>query len=45
VPCAHEGVYAFGRYNVLLVTPPLTIEKGELELGFEALDAALKVLE
>jgi taurine---2-oxoglutarate transaminase len=41
----HEGVYAFGRYNVLLVTPPLTIEKGELELGFEALDAALKVLE
>jgi len=40
-----EGVYAFGRYNVLLVTPPLTIEKSELELGLEALDAALAVLE
>jgi taurine--2-oxoglutarate transaminase len=36
-----EGVYAFGRYNVLLVTPPLVIESDELELGFEALDRAL----
>lgn len=39
-----EGVYAFGRYNVMLITPPLTIAKSDLELGFEALDRALKVL-
>ncbi len=39
-----EGVYAFGRYNVLLVTPPLTIERSDLELGFDALDAALSSL-
>lgn len=36
-----EGVYAFGRYNVLLVTPPLVIKDNELDLGFEALDRAL----
>jgi taurine--2-oxoglutarate transaminase len=36
-----EGVYAFGRYNVLLVTPPLVIKDDELDLGFEALDTAL----
>lgn len=40
----NEGVYAFGRYNVLLVTPPLTIEADDLEIGFKALDRALKVL-
>ena len=39
-----EGVYAFGRYNVLLVTPPLTIAFDDLNIGFEALDKALKVL-
>jgi taurine--2-oxoglutarate transaminase len=39
-----HGVYAFGRYNVLLVTPPLTISREDLEFGFEALDKALKVL-
>ncbi len=39
-----EGVYAFGRYNVMLITPPLTIAKSDLEIGFEALDKALKVL-
>lgn len=36
-------VYAFGRYNVLLVTPPLTVSESELELGFRGLDEALKV--
>jgi taurine--2-oxoglutarate transaminase len=36
-----EGVYAFGRYNVLLVTPPLNISDAELDLGFAALDRAL----
>ncbi|MBX3144793.1 MAG: aminotransferase class III-fold pyridoxal phosphate-dependent enzyme [Trueperaceae bacterium] len=39
-----EGVYAFGRYNVMLITPPLTISKSDLEIGFEALDKALRVL-
>ncbi len=39
-----EGVYAFGRYNVLLVTPPLTIAFDDLNIGFEALDKALAVL-
>ena len=36
-----EGVYAFGRYNVLLVTPPLTILDSELDEGVEALDRVL----
>lgn len=36
-----EGVYAFGRYNVLIVTPPLVVTEDELELGFAALDRAL----
>jgi len=35
------GVYVFGRYNVLLITPPLIVERDELELGFEALERAL----
>ncbi|HNQ99972.1 MAG TPA: aminotransferase class III-fold pyridoxal phosphate-dependent enzyme, partial [Trueperaceae bacterium] len=40
----NEGVYAFGRYNVLLVTPPLTIKRDELQVGLDGLDRALKVL-
>ena len=36
-----NGVYAFGRYNVLLVTPPLTITREELEQGLAVLDEAL----
>lgn len=39
-----RGVYAFGRYNVLLVTPPLVIEKSELDEGIAALDGALAEL-
>jgi len=39
-----EGVYAFGRYNVMLITPPLTIARPDLEFGLEALDKALNVL-
>ena len=39
-----NGVYAFGRYNVLLVTPPLTVSREDLEFGFEGLDKALRVL-
>ena len=40
----NNGVYAFGRYNVLLVTPPLTIDRADLEFGLEALDRSLRVL-
>lgn len=36
-----RGVYAFARFNVVLVTPPLTIEKRDLDVAFEALDGAL----
>jgi len=38
-----EGVYAFGRYNTLMLTPPLTIARDDLEFGLEALDRALGV--
>jgi taurine--2-oxoglutarate transaminase len=37
-----RGVYTFGRYNVLVVTPPLTIERSELDEGLEALKATLQ---
>jgi len=37
-------VYAFGRYNVVLVTPPLTVDLDDLSIGFEGLDEALAVL-
>ncbi|MBA2676014.1 aminotransferase class III-fold pyridoxal phosphate-dependent enzyme [Ramlibacter sp.] len=40
-----RGVHAYGRYNVVIVTPPLVITKAELDEGFEALDAALTVME
>ena len=36
-----RGVYAFGRYNVMLVTPPLTIERDELDEGLDALASVL----
>lgn len=39
-----NGVYAFGRYNVLLVTPPLNIAESDLEIGFAGLDKALEAL-
>ncbi len=37
-----RGVYAFGRYNVMLITPPLTIEREELRDGIDALAEALE---
>ncbi len=40
-----EGVYAFGRYNMLLVTPPLVITEDELQFGLQALDRALSQVE
>ena len=39
------GVYVFGRYNVLLITPPLIVAKDDLEFGFEALERALGEIE
>ncbi len=36
-----RGVYAFGRYNVVLVTPPLIITRDELAFGIEGLAGAL----
>ena len=36
-----EGVCAFGRYNVLLIAPPLTITRDELEEGVTRLERAL----
>ena len=39
-----NGVYAFGRYNVLLVTPPLNISESDINIGLEGLDKALEVL-
>src|SRR5690606_20908763 len=44
VALREHGVYAFGRYNVLLVTPPLTISNEDLAYGIEGLDKALDVL-
>lgn len=40
-----RGVYAFGRYNVAIISPPLTITRAELDFGLEALDAAAGALE
>ena len=40
-----NGVYAFARYNCLVISPPLTIESDDLERAFAALDAALGDLE
>jgi taurine--2-oxoglutarate transaminase len=37
-----RGVYAFGRYNVVVVAPPLTIERHELDEGLSALAGALR---
>ena len=35
------GVFTFGRYNVLMVTPPLTITRSEIEEGLATLETAL----
>lgn len=40
-----RGVYTFGKYNVTMVTPPLTMTKSELDEGLAALDASIGVLE
>jgi taurine--2-oxoglutarate transaminase len=40
-----RGVYAFGRYNVLCVAPPLVITEDELDEAIAALDEAVGDLE
>jgi taurine--2-oxoglutarate transaminase len=40
-----RGVHSYARYNIVVVTPPLTVSDQELEQAFEALDGALGVLE
>lgn len=40
-----HGLYVYGRYNVAIVSPPLTVTPEELDEGFEILDAALTRLE
>ncbi len=37
-----RGVYVFGRYNVMLVTPPLTIARDELASGIGAIADVLR---
>jgi taurine--2-oxoglutarate transaminase len=36
-----RGVYAFGRYSIILVTPPLVITRDELAFGINGLASAL----
>jgi taurine---2-oxoglutarate transaminase len=36
-----QGVYAFGRYNVVLISPPLTVTRDEVEEGIAAIDRVL----
>jgi taurine--2-oxoglutarate transaminase len=38
------GVYAFGRYNILVVAPPLVIEEAELDEALATLDSAIGAL-
>ncbi len=39
------GVYAFGRYNLIHIAPPLTVEEAELDEAFATLDSAIGELE
>jgi len=38
---AAEGVYLYGRWNVLFVAPPLVVSEEEIEEGMHAIDVAL----
>lgn len=38
---AAEGVYLFGRWNILIVAPPLNVSEAEIEEGIRAIDIAL----
>jgi taurine--2-oxoglutarate transaminase len=39
------GVYAFGRYNLIHIAPPLTVEEAELDEALASLDDAVGQLE
>jgi taurine---2-oxoglutarate transaminase len=40
-----RGVHAYGRYNLVIVAPPLVITRDELNEGLHAIDGALTALE
>jgi taurine--2-oxoglutarate transaminase len=40
-----RGVYTFGKFNCVMVAPPLTASKAEVEEGLAALDDALTAFE
>jgi taurine--2-oxoglutarate transaminase len=40
-----RGVYIYGRYNVIIVAPPLTISEKELDEAIDIFDAAFTELE
>lgn len=40
-----RGVYSFGKFNCVMVAPPLTTTKAELDEGLAALDEALGAFE
>jgi len=40
-----RGVYTFGKFNVCMVAPPLTVTKAELDEGLAALDESLTAFE
>lgn len=40
-----RGVYTFGKFNCVMVAPPLTVTKAELDQGLAALDDALGAFE
>lgn len=40
-----RGVYTFGKFNCVMVAPPLTVSKSELDQGLAALDESLAAFE
>ena len=40
-----NGVYAFGRYNVLIVSPPLVVERADLLEALDTVESALLELQ
>jgi taurine--2-oxoglutarate transaminase len=41
--CIERGLYSFAHWNVLAVTPPLTITREELDEGLEIFDEVLAI--
>ena len=39
-----HGVYTFGRYNLMMVAPPLNVEEAELDEAMAAIDTAIAAL-